>query len=107
MPIGKHIIIDMWKYDSGKDIGAVLEQAAVKAGFDIKDKRKIKFNPQGESIMVVIAESHLSAHTWPEYNYAAIDVFGCGKPEKTYKAAIEIIRQLNPEEYNMQIIERG
>lgn len=37
-----------------------------------------KFSPYGVSGMVVIAESHVAIHTWPEYNYAAVDIFTCG-----------------------------
>jgi len=37
-----------------------------------------KFSPYGVSGVIVIAESHVSIHTWPEYNYAAVDVFTCG-----------------------------
>jgi S-adenosylmethionine decarboxylase len=37
-----------------------------------------KFSPYGVSGVVVIAESHVAIHTWPEYNYAAVDIFTCG-----------------------------
>ena len=37
-----------------------------------------QFDPHGVSVVVVIAESHLTIHTWPEYGYAAADVFTCG-----------------------------
>src|SRR6056297_1686798 len=38
-----------------------------------------KFNPHGVSGVVVIAESHVAIHTWPEYGYAAVDIFTCGE----------------------------
>lgn len=43
----------------------------------ILDVRARKFEPQGVTALVMIAESHLSIHTWPEYGYAAVDVFTC------------------------------
>ena len=107
MSVGKHVIIDMWKYDKTKDLESVLQKAAIKAGFTIMDSKSVAFEPQGESVSIIIAESHITAHTWPEYDYVAIDVFSCGSVEATYKTAIEIIRELNPEEYNMQVIDRG
>ncbi len=58
-----------------------------------------EFNPFGISGMVVIAESHLSIHTWPEYGYAAVDIFTCGdviKPEVAAQYLIERFESKNP-----------
>lgn len=58
-----------------------------------------EFNPFGISGMVVIAESHLSIHTWPEYSYAAVDIFTCGdviKPEIAAQHLIERFECKNP-----------
>ena len=52
--------------------------AALKAGAEIREVAFHKFSPQGVSGVVVISESHLSVHTWPEVGYAAVDVFTCG-----------------------------
>ncbi len=70
-----------------KDLSKVKEalvSAAKEAKATIIDVSFHEFNPFGISGMVVIAESHLSIHTWPEYSYAAVDIFTCGdiiKPE--------------------------
>jgi S-adenosylmethionine decarboxylase len=69
------------KVDAVKDI---LVGAARACGATIVDVAFHEFNPFGVSGVVVIAESHLSIHTWPEYRYAAVDIFTCGdviKPE--------------------------
>lgn len=50
------------------------------------------FNPHGVSGVVVIAESHLTIHTWPEYGYAAIDVFTCGDDVDPY-ASYQYLRE--------------
>ena len=53
--------------------------AARRAGATVVDVSFHEFSPFGISGMVIIAESHLSIHTWPEYGYAAVDIFTCGE----------------------------
>jgi len=52
--------------------------AALRTGAEIREVAFHKFSPQGVSGVVVISESHLAIHTWPEFGYAAVDVFTCG-----------------------------
>jgi len=52
--------------------------AALEAGAEVREFVFHKFSPQGVSGVVVISESHLAIHTWPELGYAAVDVFTCG-----------------------------
>jgi len=56
----------------------IMVQAAWKARAEVREVAFHKFSPQGVSGVVVIAESHLSIHTWPECGYAAIDIYTCG-----------------------------
>ena len=73
--------------------------AAKEAKATIVDVSFHEFNPFGVSGMVVIAESHLSIHTWPEYGYAAVDIFTCGdviKPETAAQYLIEKFECKNP-----------
>ncbi len=73
--------------------------AAKEAKATIVDVSFHEFNPFGISGMVVIAESHLSIHTWPEYGYAAVDIFTCGdviKPEAAAQYLIETFGSRNP-----------
>ena len=53
-------------------------EAAVKSGATIVTETFHHFSPHGVSGAVIIAESHLAIHTWPEYGYAAVDLFTCG-----------------------------
>jgi S-adenosylmethionine decarboxylase len=87
--LGRHLLVELHgchpdllkKVDVVKDI---LVGAARACGATIVDVTFHEFNPFGVSGVVVIAESHLSIHTWPEYRYAAVDIFTCGeviKPE--------------------------
>jgi S-adenosylmethionine decarboxylase len=79
--------------------------AAKKARATIIDVSFHEFSPFGISGMVVIAESHLSIHTWPEYGYAAVDIFTCGdiiKPEAAAQFLIEKFRCKNPSVVEMK-----
>lgn len=56
-----------------------MQEAAVRCGATVVQNVFHQFNPHGISGVVVIAESHLAIHTWPEYGYAALDLFTCGE----------------------------
>src|SRR5438132_580002 len=79
----RHLLVEL--FDCDPDVinnleavkGALIE-AAKRAQATIVDVVFHEFNPFGISGVVVIAESHLSIHTWPEYRYAAVDIFSCG-----------------------------
>ncbi len=79
---GTHLLIDLWgasRLDEPEHIDASLRESAIKAGATILHSHFHHFQPNGGvSGVVVLAESHISIHTWPERNYAAIDVFMCG-----------------------------
>ena len=66
-----------------------------------------RFKPQGISGVVIIAESHLFIHTWPEYGYAAVDIFTCGNSVKPEKAAETLIRKLGAKDYSVLEMQRG
>ena len=82
-PLGWHHLVelggcDVAALDDVHRIEAALRAAAKAAGATVIDARFHKFAPQGVSGVVLIAESHLSVHTWPEHAYAAVDLFTCG-----------------------------
>lgn len=66
-----------------------------------------EFNPFGISGMVVIAESHLSIHTWPEYGYAAVDIFTCGDLIKPEEAAAYLIKRFQSKNPSVVEMKRG
>jgi S-adenosylmethionine decarboxylase len=81
--LGTHILIEL--YDCDRDllndpekIECIMKEAAVKSGATIVSSHTNLFNPHGVSGVVIIAESHITIHTWPEHAYAAVDVFTCG-----------------------------
>jgi S-adenosylmethionine decarboxylase len=81
--LGKQILVEFYDCDQAKinDVTYVensLIQATKDANATIISHNFHKFSPYGVSGVVVIAESHVAIHTWPEYNYAAVDIFTCG-----------------------------
>ena len=82
--LGKHYILEL--YDCPADllsdpkfIEKQMNAAAIEMEASIVNSNFHHFNPYGVSGVIIIKESHLTIHTWPEYGYAAIDIFTCGK----------------------------
>lgn len=81
--LGRQILVEYYDCDQSKinDVSFVetsLIQAAKDSKATLISHNFHKFSPYGVSGVVVIAESHIAIHTWPEYNYAAVDIFTCG-----------------------------
>ena len=72
-------------------IAVMMVQAAKLAGATVMESAFHRFEPQGVSGTVILAESHLSVHTWPEKGYAAFDVFMCGDAEP--RKAIDVFKR--------------
>ena len=79
---GTHLLVDLWgasRLDEPEHIDTALRDAAIIAGATILHSHFHHFTPNGGvSGVVVLAESHISIHTWPERSFAAIDIFMCG-----------------------------
>lgn len=110
--LGKHLLLEL--RDCNKDvlddidfIRISMVTAAVAAGATVMGESFHKFSPQGVSGVVVIAESHLTIHTWPEFNYAAVDVFTCGTSVKPEVAAQFLVEKLGSKDHSMVVLERG
>ncbi len=92
---GRHILVDLWDslgLDDPKFIETTLCDAARAAGATVLHVYVHRFSDNGGiSGVAVLAESHISIHTWPEWNYAAIDVFMCGQTDPD--RSVEIIRE--------------
>lgn len=81
--LGHHILAEMYGCEATvlNDrhlIEKIMVESALSAGAEVREVAFHKFSPQGVSGVVVISESHLAIHTWPELGYAAVDVFTCG-----------------------------
>ena len=82
-------------------------QAARDVGATIIGDSFHQFSPQGVTGVIAIAESHLCIHTWPEYGYAAVDIFTCGEAFKPQKAVDLVVRSLQSRDHSVIEIERG
>ncbi|NOX36273.1 MAG: S-adenosylmethionine decarboxylase proenzyme [Calditrichaeota bacterium] len=90
--LGRHILAEFFECDADilndrERIEMYMKRAALESGATIVTSTFHEFNPHGVSGVVVIAESHLAIHTWPEYRYAAVDVFTCGDTVDPWVAA--------------------
>ncbi len=95
--LGRHLIVEVFDADpsllnDAHALEQLLLHAARAAHATVVESVFHRFSPYGVSGVVMIAESHLTIHTWPEYGYAAIDIFTCG-PKMDLDAAVEVIRQ--------------
>ncbi len=93
--LGRHLIVEVFEadprlLDDVKGLENLLLAAAHAAKATVIQSVFHHFSPHGVSGVVVIAESHLTIHTWPEYGYAAIDIFTCG-PKMDLDAAVRVI----------------
>lgn len=81
--LGKHVIAELYDcnpeaINSEEVVEHIMLEATELSGATIVKPVFHKFSPHGVSGMVVVSESHLSIHTWPEYGYCAVDIFTCG-----------------------------
>ena len=107
----QHLLVEL--FDCNTDalenqslLTELLEAAATAANVTIVKSVFHQYSPQGITGIVIIEESHLSIHTWPEYAYASVDFYTCGDchPEK----ALSIIKKgLNSQRTETMIIDRG
>jgi S-adenosylmethionine decarboxylase proenzyme len=85
----------------------ILSEAAEKAGSKIVNRFVHKFEPVGVSVFLILAETHISIHTWPEYGYAAVDIFICGEG-KDPSAALKVIKErIKPSKFEVKEISRS
>jgi S-adenosylmethionine decarboxylase len=109
--LATHVHLELWGVDEAllndpPRLEGVLLASAKAAGCTVLGSVKHRFEPQGASVVVLVAESHLSIHTWPEHGYAAADILTCGQtlPEEGVKALIGL---MNPVRSEVQRYSRG
>ena len=95
--VGRHCIYELYggnpnKLNDKSFVKEALTSAANHSGATLLSLTSHKFEPQGVTALALLSESHISIHTWPELNYAAIDVFTCGQHTNP-DAACELLKQ--------------
>jgi S-adenosylmethionine decarboxylase len=106
---GHHLIIDLWgaqHLDDIDHVDATLRRCVEAAGATLLHMHLHPFQPTGVSGVAVLAESHISIHTWPERDYAALDVFMCGDADPF--AGVEVLREgFAPRQVDVETLYRG
>ncbi len=110
-PVGIHCILELYDCPANllNDLVFIqqsLREAAVKAQATLLGEVSYPFEPQGVTALVLLAESHISVHTWPESGYAAVDVFTCGQHTEPELACLYLIRALQSEYHVLRKIPR-
>ena len=108
----KHFLLELYKCDYEKlndesFLRCTLNNAAKLANATVLDLISNKFEPQGVTVIALLAESHLSIHTWPEAQYSAVDIFTCGQNMKPDISCKYLIQALMAQEHLMRIIDRN
>ena len=108
----KHLLLELYRCDDEKlndesFLRCSLNRAAKLAKATVLNLISNKFDPQGVTAIALLAESHISIHTWPESNYSAVDIFTCGRNLLPELASQYLIQALKAEEHTLRIIERN
>ena len=108
----KHFLLELYRCDFEKlndesFLRCTLNNAAKLANATVLNLISNKFEPQGVTAIALLAESHLSIHTWPESNYSAVDIFTCGKNMNPNISCKYLIKALMAEEHLLRVINRN
>ena len=108
----KHFLLELYNCDCEKlndesFLRCILNRAAKLANATVLNLISNKFEPQGVTAIALLAESHISIHTWPESNYSAVDIFTCGQNMTPELASQYLIEALKAEEHFLRVIERN
>ncbi len=112
MIVGKHYIADLYGVNADiitkeSDVRELVEEIVQAAGLTKIQSLYKQFNPHGVTGIVLISESHVSIHTWPEYNLVNLEVFTCGDPAKANQAFKLFLERFSPSSYNSHVLDRG
>lgn len=110
--LGRHIIAELSECNpetlrSLTKVKRLMVEAAERANAHIREIKFHRFSPEGISGVIVIAESHLSIHTWPEYGYAAVDIYTCGDTTHPEKACEYLAMAFEAQKTLLTVIKRG
>jgi S-adenosylmethionine decarboxylase len=111
--LGKHCLLDLIECETVGVLNscAALEQllrnAASAAGAHVMGVLKHQFLPQGASVVLLLAESHISIHTWPELGSATVDMYTCGNTCDPVAGCMHVVENLRPKDYVLTRVARG
>ena len=108
--MGKHLLLEVYDVDFALLNDSISLQKAMESGIE-RAKMTIlnifshSFTPQGCTVVIALAESHVSCHTWPENGCIAIDVYTCGTKNPKL-IALELLKYLNSDNYLLREVSR-
>ena len=110
--VGVHYLIDLYGcprelLDDVDFVNTAVLATAREAMLTLIDVLTHRFIPQGVTSIALLAESHLSIHTWPEFGYAAIDVFSCGDSAEPERCSSIVFRRFHAREFFVRKLVRG
>ena len=108
----KHLLLELYGCDNEKlndesFLRCLLNKAAKLSKATVLNLISNKFQPQGVTAIALLAESHISIHTWPESNYAAVDIFTCGQNMMPELASQYLIESLKAEDHFLRVVDRN
>ena len=111
-PVGEHYIVEASGCDpeiigNVEKMQEILVNAAHKANVKIWAVSFHRFPPQGVSGVIVISESHISVHSWPEFGYVALDIYTCGEHSNPEAAVNYALQEFKAENVHISEITRG
>jgi len=109
--VGKHCILELYACNQDRlndeaFLRDAITEAAKRAGATLLHLVTHHFEPQGVTGLALLAESHISIHTWPESGYAAVDVFTCGDHTMPEKACQVLIEELEAGDHKLTSFRR-
>jgi len=110
--VGVHIIADLYGVDAGlissaDSISPIMENAIKEGNLTKISSQYYQFRPMGASGIALLADSHLSFHTWPEYGLVTLDIYTCGDRSNADKAFNYLLNVLKPTSIEYKKLERG
>lgn len=109
--LATHVLVDCWGVDPAllDDVArleTLLHAAADAARCEVLGQARHCFSPHGVTLVLLLAESHLSIHTWPEHGYASVDLLTCGKTLPVEGTRV-LVDGLAPVHHEVRFIDRG
>ncbi|RAP77846.1 adenosylmethionine decarboxylase [Paenibacillus montanisoli] len=109
---GRHVAVDTWGVDfdllnNAEFLQAQMVEAAEACGATVLSVQSKQFEPQGATVLVLLSESHLSIHTYPERGFAALDCYTCGETVDPQLAIDYMMSVLKPKVMHAKKLVRG
>ncbi|MCM3632464.1 MULTISPECIES: adenosylmethionine decarboxylase [Paenibacillus] len=109
---GRHVAVDAWGVDfdllnSAEALQSHMVEAAEACGATVLSVQSKQFEPQGATVLVLLSESHLSIHTYPEKGFAALDCYTCGETVDPQLAIDYMLAVLKPTTAHAKKLVRG